>query len=41
MQEVRGDAFKLLASNDYDALCILTNGFVKSNGQDVISVVTF
>lgn len=36
MQEVKGEAFKLLASNDYDALCILTNGFVKSNGQGVM-----
>ena len=36
MKEVFGEAFDLLRSDAYDSLCILTNGFVKANGEGVM-----
>ena len=36
MKNIKGDLFEQLNSPDVDAVCITTNGFVKSNGSAVM-----
>lgn len=36
MREIYGNALELINTPGYDALCILTNGFVKNNGNAVM-----
>ena len=36
MREIIGDAWKLLASGEYSALCITTNGCIRNNGAAVM-----
>lgn len=36
MKEIYGNAWELLCTGEYDALCITTNGMVKKNGECVM-----
>lgn len=36
LTEIRGDMFDLIKSGDYDALCITTNGMLRTNGNGIM-----